>query len=113
MQEFRRAKDEWMCSTLDDLYDEMKLWNWNKVQHNSWARTMKASNRVGVRPMWPVDEKEEDIKKLSWAAAIRPLRRLKARIVNVGGKREHPQEKAWMLDRSSIVCCTMGTPDPR
>ena len=62
MQEFRRAKDECMCSTLDELYNEMEVWNWNKDQHNRWARAMKASNQVGVRPMWPVDEKQADTK---------------------------------------------------
>jgi hypothetical protein len=51
--------------------------------------------------MWPVEEQEEDTKKLSWAAATRPLRQLKAKIVSVGGKREHPQEKAWMLDNAA------------
>jgi hypothetical protein len=98
MQELQRAKDEWMCSTLDDLHDEMELWTWTEVQNNRWAGAMKASNQVGVRPMWPVDEQEDDKKKLSWATATRPLRRLKARIVKVGGMREHPEEHAWMLD---------------
>jgi hypothetical protein len=51
--------------------------------------------------MWSVEEQEEDTKKLSWAAATRPLRRLKARIVSVGGKREYPQEQAWMLDNAA------------
>jgi hypothetical protein len=98
MQELQRAKDERMCSTLDELYDEMELWDWNTVQHNRWARAAKACNQVKVRPMWPVEEQEEDTKKLSWAAATRSLRRLKARIVSVEGKREYPQERAWMLD---------------
>ncbi len=57
MQELQRAKDEWMCSTLNDLYDEMELWTWTEVQHNRWARAMKASNQVGVRPTWPVDQR--------------------------------------------------------
>ena len=83
MQELQRAKDEWMCSTLDDLYDEMELWTWTEVQHNRWARAMKASNQVGVPPMWLVDEQEDEKKQLSWATATRPLRRLKARIVRV------------------------------
>jgi hypothetical protein len=98
MQEFQRAKDEWICSTLDDLCDEMELWTWTEVHHNRWARALKASNQVGFRPMWPVDEQEDEKKKLSWATATRSLRRLKARIVRVGGRREHPQEQAWMLD---------------
>ena len=52
IQEFQRAKDEWMCNTLNEVYDEMELWQWNEVQHNRWARALKASNQVGVRPMW-------------------------------------------------------------
>jgi hypothetical protein len=90
MQELHRAKDEWMCSTLDELYDEMELRDWNTVQRNRCARAAKACNQVKVRPMWPVEEQEEDTKKLSWAAATRSLRRLKARIVSVRGKREYP-----------------------
>lgn len=94
MQELQRAKDEWMCTTLDDLYDEMELWTWTEVQHNRWARAMKASNQVGVRPMWPVDEQENEKKQLSWATATRLLlRRLKARIVKVGGCESTPRSK--------------------
>jgi hypothetical protein len=98
MQELQRAKDEWMCCTLDELYDEMPLWEWNTVQHNRWARAAKPCNQTGVRPMWPIEEQEDDTKKLSWAAATRSLRRLKVRIVSVGGKREYPQEKSWTLE---------------
>jgi hypothetical protein len=86
--------------TLDDLYDEMELWTWTEVQQNRWARAMKARNQVGVRPMWPVDEQEDEKKQLSWATATRPLRRLKARIVKVGSMREHPQE----LEFNSRYC---------
>jgi hypothetical protein len=34
----------------------------------------------------------------SWATATRSLRRLKARIIKVGGKREQPKEQAWRLE---------------
>jgi hypothetical protein len=95
VQELQRAKDEWMCHTL---YDEMELWQWNEVQHNRWARALKASNQVGVRPMWYIEEREHEGKRLSWAAATRSLRRLKARIVKVGGKRDQPKEHAWRLE---------------
>jgi hypothetical protein len=47
VQELQRAKDEWMCHTLNELYDEMELGQWNEVQHNRWARSLKASNQVG------------------------------------------------------------------
>jgi hypothetical protein len=87
-----------MCNTINELYDEMELWQWNAVQHNRWARALKASNRVGVRPMWYLDELEDGGKKLSWATATRSLRKLKARIIKVGGKREQPQEQAWRLE---------------
>ena len=48
----QRGKKEWMCHTLHELYDEMELWEWDSVQHNRWARALKASNQVKVRPMW-------------------------------------------------------------
>ena len=62
IQELQRAKDEWMCNTINEIYDEMELWQWNAVQHNRWARVLKASNRVGVRPMWYLDELEEVVR---------------------------------------------------
>jgi len=98
IQELQRAKDEWMCNTLDELYDEMELWRWNEVQHNRWTRALKACNQVKVRPLWHVDEQENDDKKLSWATATRLLRKLKARILQVGGKRDHPKEQEWQLE---------------
>ena len=45
-----------------------------------------------------IDELEDGEKKLSWATATRSLRKLKARIIKVGGKREQPQEQAWRLE---------------
>ena len=51
IQELHRSKDEWMCNTLNELYDEMELWQWNEVQHNRWNRALKACNQVGVRPL--------------------------------------------------------------
>ncbi len=35
---------------------------------------------------------------MSWATTTRSLRKLKARIIKVGGKREQPQEQAWRLE---------------
>jgi hypothetical protein len=98
IQELQRAKDDWMCNTINELYHEMELWQWNAVQHNRWTRSLKASNRVGVRPMWYIDELEDCEKKLSWATTTRSLRKLKARIIKVGGTREQPQEQAWRLE---------------
>jgi hypothetical protein len=65
LQEFQRAKEEWMCDSIDKLYHEMPLWHWDQVQHNRWARTLKACNQVGVRPIWPVDEEQEGQRRLS------------------------------------------------
>jgi hypothetical protein len=86
-----------MCHTLYDLYDEMELWGWDDVQHNQWARALKASNQVNVRPMWYIEDTEHEGKRLSWATTTRSLHRLKARIVKVGGKRNQPKEQAWKL----------------
>jgi hypothetical protein len=97
VMKLQRAKEEWMCHTLHELYDEMELWEWDSVQHNRWARALKASNQVKVRPMWYIEDTEQEGKKLSWATATRSLRRLKARIVKVGGKREQPKEQTWKL----------------
>jgi hypothetical protein len=47
--------------------------------------------------MWYIEDTGQERKQLSWATATRSLRRLKARIVNVGGKREQPQAQTWKL----------------
>jgi hypothetical protein len=98
VQELQRSKEEFMCHTTHELYDEMELWQWDEVQHNRWARALKASHRVGVRPIWYVEEAEQEGKRLSWATATRSLRRLKARITKVGGKRDHTKEQEWQLE---------------
>ena len=48
--------------------------------------------------MWYVVETENEGKRLSWATATRSLRKLKARIIKVGGKREQPKEQPWRLE---------------
>ena len=64
VQELQRAKEEFMCHTTHELCDEMELWPWDEVQHNRWARALKASHRVGVRPidngMWRKRSKKEN-----------------------------------------------------
>jgi hypothetical protein len=89
VMELERAKEEWMCHTFHELNDEMELWGWDDVQHNRWARALKVSNHI--------EDTEHEGKRLSWATATRSLRRLKARIVKVGGKRDQPKEQAWKL----------------
>jgi hypothetical protein len=76
----------------------MELWQWDEVQNNRWARALKASHRVGVRPIWYLEEVEQEEKRLSWATATRSLRRLKARITKVGGKKDQPTEQEWQLE---------------
>jgi hypothetical protein len=48
--------------------------------------------------MWYLDELEDGGKQSSWATATRSLRKLKARIIKVRGKREQPREQAWRLE---------------
>jgi hypothetical protein len=48
--------------------------------------------------MWYINELEDGEKKLNWATATRALRKLKARIIKVGGKREQPKEQPWRLE---------------
>jgi hypothetical protein len=43
-----------------------------------------------------VEEAEQEGKRLSWAT--RSLRRLKARITKVGGKKDQPKEQEWQLE---------------
>jgi hypothetical protein len=48
--------------------------------------------------MWLLDELEDGGKKLSWATGTRSLRKLRARITHVVGKREQPREQTWRLE---------------
>jgi len=98
VQELQKAKEEFMCHTTHELYDEMELWQWDEVQHNWWARALKASHKVGVRPIWYLKEVDQEGKRLSWATATRSLRRLKARITKVECKRDQPMEQEWQLE---------------
>jgi hypothetical protein len=77
---------------LNRLYDEMELWGWDAVQNNRWARALKGSHRVGVRPILYLEEEEQENKRLSWATVTRSLRRLRTRITKVGGRRDQPME---------------------
>ncbi len=43
-----------------------------------------------------MEEAEQEGKRLSWAT--RSLRRLKARITKVGGKKDQPKEQEWQLE---------------
>jgi hypothetical protein len=43
--------------------------------------------------MWYIEDTEHEGKRLSWATTTRSLRRLKARIVKVGGKRDQPSPR--------------------
>ena len=106
VQELQRAKEEFMCHTTHELYDEMELWGWDAVQHNRWARALKASHRVGVRPIWYLEEEEQEDKRLSWATATRSLRRLKARITKVVRRQAGSTYGARMATGGR---CSMGT----
>jgi hypothetical protein len=108
IQELQRAKDEWMCNTINDLYDEMELWQWNAVQHNRWARALKASNRVGVRPMWYLDELEDGGKKLSWVTSNQVIAEVKSKNHQSGGQTRTTPGAGLEARRR----CTMGAPFP-
>ncbi len=49
VMELQRAKEEWMCHTLYELYDKMELWGWDDVQHKPMGKGPK-SEQPGERP---------------------------------------------------------------
>jgi hypothetical protein len=108
IQELQQAKEEWMCNTINELCDEMEPWQWNTVQHNRWARTLKASNRVGVRPMWYLDELEDGGKQLSWATSDQVITEVKS-ANHQGGRQTRTTPGASLEARRR---CTMGAPFP-
>ena len=97
LQELQQAKESWMCSSIDELYEEMELWTWDQTRCNKWARALKACNQVQVKPTWIIDQTTSEPAPMSWAAATRQLRKLKRRIQEVGGERTEPQPRAWQV----------------
>ena len=95
LQELQQAKESWMCSSIEELYEEMELWTWDQTRCNKWARALKACNQVQVKPTWIIDQETSELAPMSWAAATRQLRKLKRRIQEVGGERAKPQPRAW------------------
>lgn len=53
IQALQQAKDYWICDTIPEMYHEMELWSWYKVQSNWWARAMKAYNQIKVQTLGP------------------------------------------------------------
>ena len=67
------VKDEWMCITLDDLYDEIELWDWNTVHHTDGQERRKPLHAT----KWEFDrcglksKKEQKQKKTSLGFAVK------------------------------------------
>jgi hypothetical protein len=72
--ELQQAKEDWLCTTCDDISDEASLQQWNQTEHNMWLRLAKD---LQFRNMWmsfsPVLEDSQGSGELNWARSTQVL----------------------------------------
>jgi ribonuclease HI len=86
MLELQQAKEDWLCTTWDDLLDEASLRPWNQAAHNMWLRLAKGLQFCNTRMSFsPVLEDLQGSGELSWAKATRHLRQVTQRLREVDG----------------------------
>jgi hypothetical protein len=86
MLDLQQAKEDWLCTTWDDLLDEASLRPWNQAAHNMWLRLAKGLQFCNTRMSFsPVLEDLQGSGELSWAKATRHLRQVTQRLREVDG----------------------------
>ena len=73
--ELQQAKEDWLCTTWDDILDEASLRPWNQAAHNMWLRLAKGLQFCNMRMSFSlVLEDLQGSGELSWARVTRHLR---------------------------------------
>jgi len=103
LAQLARTLTEWHCNSFTDLIDEMQLWDWNVANKDSWSRLAKSLHRQKVSVTWAekMDKKLASVLvlgKMSWATAMRSIRKCQTRIDKIGGSRVDTEPTAWGLD---------------
>ncbi len=84
LMEFQQAKEDWLCTTWDDILDEARLRLWNQAAHNMWLRLSKDLQFCN---MWmsfsPVLEDLQGSGELSWVRDTHHLRQVTQSLLEV------------------------------
>ena len=95
-----QALDQWACSSLDDLQQEMGLWEWNQTLQTKWTRAAKCMQLLKMPFAWePARLDEETSMGTSWAKATRELRKLRQRVEAMGGNQLSWEAGVWHMDK--------------
>jgi len=81
----------------------MELWDWNVANKDSWSRLANSLHSQKVSVTWAekMDQKLASVlvpEKMSWASAMRSIRKCQTRIEKIGGSRVVTEPTAWGLD---------------
>ena len=81
----------------------MELWYWNVANKDFWSRLATWLNRQKVSVTWAekMDQKLTSVlapKKMSWATAMRSIRKCKTPIEKIGGSHVDTEPTVWGLD---------------
>jgi len=103
LAQFALTLTEWHCKSFTDLIYEMELWDWNVENEDFWSRLAKSLHSPKVSVTWAekMDQKLTSVlvpTKISWATAMRSIRKCKTRIEKIGGSRVDTEPTAWGLD---------------
>ena len=98
IRELEQAKTQWACTSFADMRQEMELWSWDQANSNPWARMAKCYQLLNMDIELPLEEDNANGRRVGWAAATRPLRRLKQRIDRVGGRYAAWDTHDWDID---------------
>jgi hypothetical protein len=84
--ELQQAKEDWLCTTWDDIVDEASLRPWNQAAHNMWLRLAKGLQFCNVQmSLSPVLKNLQEVGELSWSRTTRHLRYVTRRLRKVDG----------------------------
>ena len=86
LRELEEAKAFSLCTSFQDIREEMELWTWQEAQGNVWLRTAKCLRELQMELDLPPGIEEEETGGLGWAKATRALRTAYRRARSIGGE---------------------------
>jgi hypothetical protein len=95
-----RASEQWAFGSVQELREEMELWQWDLTLSNRWARVAKCMQLLNI----PIELAEDanankEQRGTSWASATRELMRVRHRIEAVGGSKDQWEAGVWHMDK--------------
>ena len=102
LRELEEAKAFSLCTSFQDIREEMELWTWQEAQGNVWLRTAKCLRELQMELDLPPGIEEEETGGLGWAKATRTLRTAYRRARSIGGEMSARRRKGpgarWCKD---------------